>query len=334
MNKKQFFLILTSILMVMTLSSLTVFADSSIKVSVDNKILDFDSEPFIEGGTTLVPMRKIFEALDADVTWVSKTQQIVATHGKTYIILKIGSTVAEINGTNVNLAVAPKIVNGSTFVPVRFIAEALNADVVWDNDSQTVIINSGPDVVYDTILEVVIIDNSTDLSGFDFRSSLSPLELKRLNNKILNDDVMPYEVLSSGNEYPEIIISITERPKPQPGGIDGILPLSPEEEEEKKAIDAEVEQFRTEWIGENDLKNLYKVSITQLHNAIWFHRYENFENVTLHTINNPPASLESGKVYNIDGVEFQYIKNSEISKRYGQGIYFKINDLKKVGVIK
>ncbi|GEM_PF-4808575 len=332
MNKKRFILILTSIFMVMILSSLTVFAHSSIKVSVDNKILSFDSEPFIESGTTLVPMRKIFEALDADVTWVSKTQQIVATHGKTYIILKIGSTVAEINGTNVNLVVAPKIVDGSTFVPVRFIAEALNADVVWDSVSQTVIINSGPDVVYDTTLEVVIIDNSTDISGFDFRSSLSPLELKQLNKKILNDDVMPYNELLIGSENPEIVISITEVPKAQPGSVDGILPR--EENEEQKAMDDKVEQFKTEWIGEDELKNSYKVTITQLHNAIWFHRYENSENVTLYTINNPPASLESEKVYKIDGVEFQYIKDSEISKRYGQGLYFRRSDLKREGVIK
>ncbi|MBU5677769.1 copper amine oxidase N-terminal domain-containing protein [Alkaliphilus sp. MSJ-5] len=332
MNKKQFFLILTSIFMVMTLSSLTVFANSSIKVSVDNKILSFDSEPFIESGTTLVPMRKIFEALDADVTWVSKTQQIVATHGNNYIVLTIGSTVAEKNGTNVNLLVAPKIVNGSTFVPVRFIAEALNADVVWDSTSQTVIINSGPDVAQDTILEVIVIDNSSDISGFDFRSSYSPLELELLNKKILNDDVMPYNELLIGYENPEIAFYIIEKPKDQPGSVDGILPR--EEDEEKKAIDDKVEQFKTEWIGENELKNSYKVTTTQLHNAIWLHRYENSENVTLYTINNPPDSLESQKVYKKDGVEFQYIKDSEISKRYGQGLYFKRSDLKREGVIK
>lgn len=349
MNKKQFFLILTSIFMVMTLSSLTVFANSSIKVSVDNKILSFDSEPFIEKGTTLVPMRKIFEALNADVKWVNETQQIIATDkNNNYIVLTIGSTVAQRNGTNVNLLVAPKVVNGSTFVPARFIAEALNADVVWDSASQTVIINSSKDkgsqqVVFNDYVPYSTSDLATlaknILNGDVVYSNGQYWATPQFANIIANEEVVYENDISAGAGtktddefgFGKVEIIIVEQPENETS-IDGIVP--PKEDEEKKAIDDKVEQFKTEWIGENELKNSYKVTITQLHNAILFHRYENSENVTLYTINNPPASLKSEKVYKIDGVEFQYIKDSEISKRYGQGIYFKRSDLKREGVIK
>lgn len=142
MKTKHIFLHLLIISILLVLSSATVFADSAIKVIVDDVSLTFDSEPFIENDTTLVPMRKIFEALNADVQWINETKQIIATDDNNCIILTIDLDVAQKNGTNINLLVAPKIVNNLTYVPVRFIAEALNADVNWDSISQTVIINS------------------------------------------------------------------------------------------------------------------------------------------------------------------------------------------------
>ena len=46
------------------------------------------------------------------------------------------------NGRDVELDVPAKVVNGSTLVPVRFIAESLGAEVLWDQESKTVLVNS------------------------------------------------------------------------------------------------------------------------------------------------------------------------------------------------
>ncbi|MFZ5646495.1 MAG: copper amine oxidase N-terminal domain-containing protein [Bacillota bacterium] len=43
-----------------------------------------------------------------------------------------------VNGKNTDFDVLPKIVEGRTLVPVRFIAEGLNADVYYDGDTETV----------------------------------------------------------------------------------------------------------------------------------------------------------------------------------------------------
>lgn len=142
MKIKHIILTLFIVTVLLTLGSFNAFADSPIKVIIDDELISFDSDPFIENGTTLVPMRKIFEVLNADVQWVNETRQIVATDENNCIILTVDSFIAQKNGADITLSVTPKIVNDLTYVPVRFIAETLNADVTWDDVSQTVIIKS------------------------------------------------------------------------------------------------------------------------------------------------------------------------------------------------
>lgn len=123
-------------------NTLQVSAEQSIKVTVNGQLLQFDSEPTIKNGTTLVPMRKIFESLNLNVKWVKETQQIIATDKNNVIVLTINSKVAKRNNTTIELEVVPQIINGSTYVPVRFIAESLDSNVKWDNKSRTVIITT------------------------------------------------------------------------------------------------------------------------------------------------------------------------------------------------
>jgi hypothetical protein len=178
MKTKDFLSTLILALMIILICALTVFAgNSAIKVSVDSKILAFDSDPFIEKGTTMVPMRRIFEALNANVEWVKETQQIIATDHNNCIILNVGKPIAQKNGNEVVLTVAPQIVNGSTYVPVRFIAEALNADVSWDSASKTVIINSNQNQESQTVEYVDYVPYSTS-------------NLVTLARNVLNGDVV------------------------------------------------------------------------------------------------------------------------------------------------
>ncbi|MBP9019149.1 MAG: hypothetical protein KBG04_04950 [Bacteroidales bacterium] len=53
----------------------------------------------------------------------------------TKIVLKIGSDIMEVNGKAVQLDAAPEIKNGSTFLPLRAIAEAFGATVTWVPES-------------------------------------------------------------------------------------------------------------------------------------------------------------------------------------------------------
>jgi serine protease Do len=99
-------------------------------------------EPLIEEGTTLVPMRPIFEALGAKVTWHNLYNEVEAEKDGVNIKLPIGKKIAIKNGYMEELQVATKIVNGTTFVPLRFVGEALRAQVEWDEEAEIITINT------------------------------------------------------------------------------------------------------------------------------------------------------------------------------------------------
>lgn len=125
----------------------TAFAAEPIKVYIDNTRLDMEVMPQIRDGRTLVPMRAIFEALGAEVKWDNDSREASGKLGETVVTLKIDSKTAYVNGQPKELDVPATIVSGRTLVPARFIAESLGAEVGWDNESRTVLINSDIDEI-------------------------------------------------------------------------------------------------------------------------------------------------------------------------------------------
>lgn len=116
---------------------------NDILVFVDGKQVVFDQKPIIQNSRTLVPFRKIFEALDADVSWNNDTQQVKAKRNGTEISFVIGEKVLFINGKDtINMEVKPQIIKGRSMVPLRVISEALGVEVNWDNDERIITINT------------------------------------------------------------------------------------------------------------------------------------------------------------------------------------------------
>ena len=56
--------------------------------------------------------------------------------------MRIGDRTARVNGANIPLDVPAMIIQGSTMVPLRFMSEALGADVNWQAHTNTVRINT------------------------------------------------------------------------------------------------------------------------------------------------------------------------------------------------
>ncbi len=111
-------------------------------VYLNGTALAFDQEPVAENGTTLVPLRVIFEALGATVDWGNDTQTVTAVKDNTTVKLTIGSNVLTKNGEAIALNAPARIEGGRTMVPVRAIAEAFGCDVDWDSVTRSVIILS------------------------------------------------------------------------------------------------------------------------------------------------------------------------------------------------
>ena len=112
--------------------------DSDIKVLLNNKQLTFDQAPVLLNNRTLVPMRKIFETLGAEVTWNREDNSAVSTNGDITVTIKINSNTILINDKKVETDVAPMIIGDRTLVPVRAISEAFRVSVDWNEDLNTV----------------------------------------------------------------------------------------------------------------------------------------------------------------------------------------------------
>ncbi|SDX55300.1 stalk domain-containing protein [Paenibacillus sp. CF384] len=121
---------------------LLAFGKKQIQVYVDNLYLPLPVAPIKENGTVSVPFRSLFESLGLTVSWDSVSQTITGSKDGLSIQMTLGSTTALVNGQAKQLTVAPKVTNNSTYVPLRFVGEALGKDVSWDSKSSSVNINS------------------------------------------------------------------------------------------------------------------------------------------------------------------------------------------------
>lgn len=117
-----------------------VLPDNVAIVKVNGKRLITEQPAIVENGNTMVPLRGIFEALGAKVDWNKATQTITANKDEKKITLTIGNKTAIANGVRASLNAAPKVKNGTTLVPLRFISQALGAKVRWDQENKIVLI--------------------------------------------------------------------------------------------------------------------------------------------------------------------------------------------------
>lgn len=122
-------------------------AKASPIVLLDGHQLSFEVSPTVENGTTLVPVRAVFEALGATVQWDGYTQTVTVGKVGTTIKITMGQTTAYKNGSPVTLQVPAKLINNRTMVPLRFVSEALGAQVNWNGSTQTISIISSPTLV-------------------------------------------------------------------------------------------------------------------------------------------------------------------------------------------
>lgn len=111
---------------------------SDILVFIDGELLVPDDPPVIEDGRTLAPMRAFFEALGAEVKWESETETAIGIRNETVVEIPIGSTEPTVNGEIEKIQVPAKIINGRTYIPLRFVGEALGDEVEWDGEERRI----------------------------------------------------------------------------------------------------------------------------------------------------------------------------------------------------
>lgn len=117
---------------------------NEIRVILEGQQLEFDVGPQNVNGRVLVPMRKIFESFGLTVTWDDSLRAARGRNEAIDILFPIGSTTANINGLVYPLDVPAQIIGGSTMLPLRFLSEHMDYNVVWNGESQLILLSKSP----------------------------------------------------------------------------------------------------------------------------------------------------------------------------------------------
>lgn len=127
------FTFLFVMLFIPALSQAEEATEKPIPVYYNDEAIQFNIEPIVEEGTTLVEFRPIFEKLGLEITWNPDTRTILGYKEGLSVQLQLGSLIAIVNGKEQQLLLTPKIVNERTMVPLRFVGEAAGSYVQWDS---------------------------------------------------------------------------------------------------------------------------------------------------------------------------------------------------------
>jgi uncharacterized protein YbaP (TraB family) len=110
-----------------------------VSVWVENQQVQLgDLQPIVEKGTTLVPAKLLLEKLGFAVTWDQKNQVISGKKEGLVLLFQIGNLGAMVNEAEQGLLVAPKLVKGTVYIPLRTAGEAAGYEVSWNKEQRAV----------------------------------------------------------------------------------------------------------------------------------------------------------------------------------------------------
>ena len=115
-----------------------------ITVTVNNEAVPFEKNdaPVMIGGRVMVPLRGVVERLGGTIQYDAATRVITGGQAnlEKQFRLRVGSDQALVNGKEQTLDTPARVLHSVTYVPLRFVSEALGADVRWDSAKRTVTI--------------------------------------------------------------------------------------------------------------------------------------------------------------------------------------------------
>ncbi|HSI71998.1 MAG TPA: copper amine oxidase N-terminal domain-containing protein [Fimbriimonas sp.] len=191
---------LQSILAIAAVSVASVASAQQINATVNGDAVDFpDMQPVMMNGRVMVPVRGVFEHMNATVEWHPRMGMVTAKRGNDTIKLPVNSEYATVNGKQVKLDTPAVVRSGRTMVPLRFLSESLGASVEWMSASRTVAISTSMEFHQPINREYVMksVDSGTVIP-FKLNRTLSS------NNSAVGDTFTGTIDTGTDNEYQDL----------------------------------------------------------------------------------------------------------------------------------
>ncbi|WP_236588153.1 C40 family peptidase [Tumebacillus amylolyticus] len=149
--KKYWRHVLTATAVVAGLSSMMGTAaqaapEYGVNVQVNDQLVQFpDAKPFLDDNERLqVPLRFVSESMGYDVKWnaVGDDVKVSIVKGSHTVTVQTGTDTGVVNGTPVDMDTTSELIDGRTYVPLRFITESLGGAVKWDGPSSSALLST------------------------------------------------------------------------------------------------------------------------------------------------------------------------------------------------
>lgn len=112
-------------------------------LKVDGKKINCEVPPIVFNDYSVVPARDVFESMGATVEWSAVNKKVTVKYDDIKVELYINNKKAKKNGKSETMPIPPKLVNGKTMIPARYVAESLGFDVEFDSSTDTILIDTG-----------------------------------------------------------------------------------------------------------------------------------------------------------------------------------------------
>ena len=134
--------------------TVSAYSEKVISLEIDGTVIRTEVPPTVIGGRTMVPVRDIFEACGANVTWDPATKKITGSKGGKNVVMQVGSNKLYMNSSVATMDCTPVIIEGGTLAPARYVALGFGGTTQWDALNKVVVITGVTTPTVETTTEM------------------------------------------------------------------------------------------------------------------------------------------------------------------------------------
>ena len=101
-----------------------------------------DAKPFVDNANrTMLPARYITDILQLNTAWDPAIKVATFSSEGVEVKVAIGSNIITVNGEPVEMDTVAIIRDGRTFIPLKYLANALKINLAWNDETKVIEIN-------------------------------------------------------------------------------------------------------------------------------------------------------------------------------------------------